>query len=96
MSERARREKSSGIYIIPLRRVYWAGSRRDRGRRAIKYIRRFLERHLHAKKVLLDPLINVYIHMYKIEKPPRYIAVRFMRIDEGVYKAAIAIPVKQR
>ncbi|RLG74862.1 MAG: 50S ribosomal protein L31e [Thermoprotei archaeon] len=89
-------EKGEGIYIIPLRRVYWAGSRRDRGRRAIKFIRRFLERHLHARKVLLDPLINMYIHRFRIEKPPRYIAVRFMRIDEGVYKAMLAIPIRKR
>ncbi len=87
------REKSSGIYIIPLKRVYWGGSRRNRGQRTVKLIRRYLERHLGGK-VILDPLISVYIYKRKIEKPPRYIAVRFTRIDEGVYKASLALPVK--
>ncbi len=88
------KSKSSGIYIIPLKRIYWGGTRRDRGKRAIRFIRKYLERHLNAKKVLLDPLISVYIYKRKIEKPPRYIAIRFMRIDEGVYKAMLALPVK--
>ena len=87
------REKSTGIYIVPLERVYWGGSRRNRGQRAIKLIRRFLERHLGGK-VILDPLISVYIYKRKIEKPPRYVAIYFTRIDEGVYKASIALPVK--
>lgn len=88
------REKSTGIYIVPLERVYWGGSRRNRGQRAIKLIRRFLERHLGGK-VILDPLISVYVYKRKIEKPPRYVAIYFTRIDEGVYKASIALPVKR-
>jgi len=88
------KEKSEGIFVIPLRRVYLAGSRRDRGKRAVKYIRRFLERHLGGK-VLLDPFISIYIYKRKIEKPPRYIVVHFMRIDESVYKASLALPVRR-
>ncbi len=88
------KEKTEGIYILSLRRVYWAGSRRDRGKRAVKYIRRFLERHLGGK-VILDPLISVYIYKRKIEKPPRWIAIKFQKIDEGVYKASLAIPVRR-
>ncbi|HDI02097.1 MAG TPA: 50S ribosomal protein L31e, partial [Ignisphaera sp.] len=84
------KEKHAGIFIIPLKRVYWGGSRRNRGQRAVKFIRRYLERQLGGK-VILDPLISVYIYKRKIEKPPRYIAVRFMRIDEGVFKASLAI-----
>uniref|UniRef100_A0A7J3N0R0 Large ribosomal subunit protein eL31 n=1 Tax=Ignisphaera aggregans TaxID=334771 RepID=A0A7J3N0R0_9CREN len=87
-------EKNEGLYVIHLRNVYRSGSRRNRGQRAIKYIRRFLERHLGGK-VLLDPLINMYIHSRKIEKPPRIIAVKFIRIDNGVYKASIALPAER-
>ncbi|ADM28214.1 50S ribosomal protein L31e [Ignisphaera aggregans DSM 17230] len=86
--------KSEGIYIIPLRRVYMAKGRRDRGKRAIRYIRKFLERHLGGR-VLLDPYISSYVYQRKIEKPPRYIVVKFMRIDEGVYKAMLAFLVKR-
>ena len=78
-----------------MKRIYWGGSRRNRGQRAVKFVRRFLQRHLGAHRVILDPLISVYIYKRKIEKPPRYIAVRFWRIDEGVYKASLALPVKR-
>lgn len=88
------KEKNEGLYIIHLRNVYRAGSRRNRGQRAVRYLRKFLERHLGGK-VILDPLINAYIYSRKIEKPPRVIAVKFMRIDSGVYKVAIALPVKR-
>ncbi|NPA97725.1 MAG: 50S ribosomal protein L31e [Crenarchaeota archaeon] len=88
------RDKNEGIYVISLRRIYMAGSRRNRGQRAVKYVRKFLERHLGGK-VILDPLISVYIYKRKIERPPRCIAVYFTRIDEGVYKATLAIPARR-
>ncbi len=86
-------DKNEGIYIIPLRSIYMAKGRRDRGKRAVRYIRKFLERHLGGN-VLLDPYISSYIYQRKVEKPPRYIAVKFMRIDEGVYKAMLALLVR--
>jgi ribosomal protein L31E len=87
-------EKSEGILVIPLRYIYRAGSRRDRGKRAVHYIRKLLVRHLGGK-VLLDPAISSYIYCRKIEKPPRRVAVRFIKIDSGVYKATLAVEVKR-
>ncbi len=87
------KEKSEGIYVISLKRVYWSG-RAMRGRKAIKFIRRFLMRHLGAERVILDRTINEYIHSRSIKSPPRRIAVKFMKIDEGVYKATLAIPTE--
>ena len=87
-------DKTEGIYVIPLRYVYRAGSRRDRGRRAISFIKRFLERHLGGK-VILDPLISSYIFSRKIEKPPRKVIVKFIKIDNGVFKALLALEVKR-
>ena len=87
-------DKTDGIFIIPLRHVYRAGSRVDRGRRAIRYVRRFLERHLGGR-VLLDPSISMYIYSRKIEKPPHKVAVRFTKLDSGVYKAALALVTKR-
>jgi len=86
------KHKESGIYIIPLRRVYMAGSTRDRGTRAVRIIRRFLERHLGGR-VILDPAISVYIYRHKMTKPPRYVPVKFVKLDEGVYKAFLALEV---
>lgn len=87
-------DKSEGIYILHMRGVYRSGSRRNRGQRAIKFVRSFLERHLGGK-VILDPSISIYIYSRKIEKPPKYIAVKFTKIDTNVYKATIALPVKR-
>ena len=88
------KSKDEGIYVIPLTRVYWGGSRRSRGRRAIKLIKDFIARHFNAQRVVLDETINEYILSRKIEKPPRRVAVKVFKIDEGVYKATLAIPVK--
>ncbi|MCC6058287.1 MAG: 60S ribosomal protein L31 [Desulfurococcaceae archaeon] len=87
-------DKTEGIYVIHMRKVYRARHRRNRGQRAIKYIRTFLERHLGGK-VILDPAISIYIYKKKIEKPPRVVAVRFMKIDQGVYKACLALLAKR-
>lgn len=86
------KEKSEGIYIIPLKRIYWSG-RSGRGRKAIKYIRRFLIRHLNAERIIIDRTVNEYIHSRSIKNPPRRIAVKFLKIDEGIYKVSLAIPV---
>ncbi|MGC9009077.1 MAG: 50S ribosomal protein L31e [Sulfolobales archaeon] len=88
------KEKSEGLYIISLSRVYWGGSRRSRGKRAIKLIRDFITRHFGAKRVILDESINEYIFYRKIEKPPRRIIVKVFKIDEGIYKATLASLVR--
>jgi len=87
-------EKGEGIFVIPLSRVYWGGSRRSRGRRAIKLIRDFVARHFGARRVILDESVNEYILYRKIEKPPRKIIVKVFKIDEGIYKATLASLVK--
>lgn len=87
-------EKNEGIYVIHMRNIFRARGRRNRGQRAIKYIRAFLVRHLGGK-VVLDPSISTYIYKRKIEKPPRIIAVKFVKMDQGVYKACLALPVKR-
>jgi len=88
------KDKTEGLFVIPLKRVYMAGSRKDRGKRAVRFVRRYLERHLGGR-VLLDPLISVYIYKRKIERPPRYIAVHFTKIDDGVFKASLALPARR-
>lgn len=84
------KEKSEAVYVIPLKRVYWGGSRRSRGRRAVRIIREFIKRHFKATRVILDESINEYIYSRKIEKPPRRVMVKVFKIDEGIYKAVLA------
>jgi large subunit ribosomal protein L31e len=88
------KEKDEALYVIPLQRVYWGGSRRTRGKRAIRLIKEFVERHFKAKRVIIDNMVSEYIFSYKIEKPPRRIAVKVIKIDEGIYKVLLAVPVR--
>lgn len=90
------REKDEALYIIPLQRVYWGGRRRTRGKRAVRLIRDFVKRHFNADRVIIDNMVNEYIFSRKIEKPPRRIAVKVIRIDEGIYKVLLAVPIKSQ
>lgn len=89
------KSKSDAIYIIPLNRIYWGGSRRTRGKRAVRFIKEFIRRHFGAERVILDESISEYIFSRKIERPPRRIAVKISRIDEGIYKATLAVVIKR-
>jgi large subunit ribosomal protein L31e len=88
------KEKDEALYVVPLQRVYWGGSRRTRGKRAIRLIKEFVERHFKAKRVIIDNMVSEYIFSYKIEKPPRRIAVKIIKIDEGIYMVLLAVPVR--
>ncbi len=88
------KEKDEALYVIPLQRIYWGGSRRTRGKRAIRLIKEFVERHFKAKRVIIDNMVNEYIFSYKIEKPPRRVAVKVIKIDEGIYKVLLAVPIR--
>lgn len=89
------KEKDEAVYVIPLSRIYWGGSRRTRGRRALKLIRGFVKRHFNAERVIIDNMVSEYIFSHKIEKPPRRIAVKVVKIDEGIYKVLLAVAVKR-
>lgn len=84
---------SETLYVINLNRLYWTGRRR-RGVRALKFIREFIARHTKAKKVILDNLINEFIHSYRMDKPPRKIIVKVTKIDEHTVKASLAVPIE--
>ena len=82
-----------GIYVINLKRIYWAGRSR-RGVRALKFIRKYIARHTKAERVILDNSINEYIHKYSMEKPPRRIMVKVTKIDDKTVKASLAVPIR--
>ncbi|MEB3861713.1 MAG: 50S ribosomal protein L31e [Desulfurococcales archaeon] len=62
------------VYIVPLQRVYW-GRRTNRADRAVKLLRRFVQRHTGADHVIIDTEVNNYIWSRGREKPPRRIKV---------------------
>lgn len=83
---------SEGIYIINLGRLYWTGRYR-RLARAVKAVKEFIRRHTKASEVIIDRSINEYIFSRAYDRPPRRIAVKVVKIDEGVVKASLALEV---
>lgn len=62
------------VYVIPLSRVYW-GRRTNRADRAVKLVRRFVQRHTKVDRVLITNEVNEFIWQRGREKPPRRIKV---------------------
>ncbi len=83
------KDKKEMIYVIPLRRVYWL-HRRKRAPRAIKLIRSFVERHFGVKRVIIDNAVNEYVWSRSIEKPPRRVKVKVVKVDEETAKVLLA------
>ncbi len=74
MAKEKKEPVKSIVYVIPLKRVYW-GRRTNRADRAVKLVRRFVERHTKADRVLIMNEVNEYIWSRSREKPPRRIKV---------------------
>ena len=80
------------VYIVPLARVYW-GRRTNRADRAVKLIRRFVQRHTKADKILIANEVNEEVWKRGREKPPRRIKilVKMEERTEGENKVKVAI-----
>lgn len=69
------------VYVIPLRRVYW-GRRSNRADRAIRMIRRFVERHTKVDEVRIMTEVNNAIWSRGREKPPARVKVLVDIVEE--------------
>ncbi len=74
-------------YTIPLRAVYNRAARRERAKRAMKHIREFIARHMHAEEenVKIHTSVNEVVWQRGIEKPPRKIKVVAVKEGETVW-----------
>lgn len=68
------------VYVVPLYRVYW-GRRKNRADRAIRLIRRFVQRHTKADRVVISNEVNEEVWSRGREKPPRRIKI-LVKIEE--------------
>lgn len=68
------------IETINLSRVYW-GRKANRAARAVRLLREWVKRRLHAERVVIDDAVNKVIWSRGIEKPPRKIRVK-IKIEE--------------
>jgi len=63
------------IYIIPLAKARH-GPRNKRAKKAIRYLREFMERHFKPESLIISQEVNEAIWARGIQKPPRKIKIR--------------------
>ena len=78
------------IYTVPLRKVYWTGSRLRRANRAVRALQKFVQRHMKPEEMLIMPEVNEHIWSRGIEKPPRRIRIRATKNDENLVRVYLA------
>ena len=77
------------IYVIPLRKVYFR-QRTQRAARAMRLIRKFIQRHMKAERVIIDNKVNEYVWSRGIEKPPRRVRVKAVKTEDNVVRVYLA------
>ncbi|MFW9910935.1 MAG: 50S ribosomal protein L31e [Candidatus Thorarchaeota archaeon] len=78
------------IYTVPLRRAYWTGSRLRRSNRAVRILRKFVERHMKPEEVVIQPEVNERIWERGIQKPPRRIRIRATKNSDDLVRVYLA------
>lgn len=85
-------EDSEKIFNVPLKGLKLS-RRTKRSSQAIKFIRRYIARHMKAdeKDIWIDPRINELIWKRGIQKPPKSIRVKISMLEEEE-KIGVEIP----
>ncbi|RUM32998.1 MAG: 50S ribosomal protein L31e [Archaeoglobus sp.] len=80
------------VYTIRLKHKMKKYPRWLRSKKAVKYVRNFLARHLKAEKdkVKIDSSINEKIWERGAQNPPSKIRIRVVKFDDGVVEAELA------
>jgi len=80
------------VYSIRLKHKMKRYPRWLRAKKAMRYIRLFLSRHMKTDpdKVKIDPSINEKVWEGGAQKPPARIRIRAVKFDDGVVEAELA------
>ncbi len=78
------------IYTVPLRRGYWTGSRLRRSNRAIRILRKFVERHMKPEEIVISAEVNEKIWSRGIQKPPRRVRIRATKNSDNLVRVYLA------
>ncbi|MFW9846590.1 MAG: 50S ribosomal protein L31e [Candidatus Thorarchaeota archaeon] len=78
------------IYTVPLRKAYWTGSRLRRSNRAVRILRKFVERHMKPEEMVIQPEVNERIWSRGIQKPPRRIRIRATKNSDNLVRVYLA------
>ena len=71
------------IYIVPLAKAR-KGPRNKRAKKAVRYLREFMERHFKPESLVISQEVNEAIWARGIQKPPRKLKVRATKNIEGL------------
>lgn len=77
------------IYVIPLAKARH-GPRNKRAKKAIRYLREFMERHFKPESLIISQPVNEKIWSRGIQKPPRKIKVRATKNIDGLVVVYLA------
>ena len=85
--------RRENIYVIPLWRSWISGRGYRRANKAVRYLKRFIARHMRNPNIKISPDVNKLIWHRGIRNPPRKIKVRaVLGSDDVVY----VLPVEDR
>lgn len=77
------------IYVIPLAKARH-GPRNKRAKKAIRFLREFMERHFKPESLIISQPVNEKIWSRGIQKPPRKIKVRATKNIDGLVVVYLA------
>ena len=77
------------IYVIPLAKAR-RGPRNIRAKKAIRYLREFMERHFKPESLIISQEVNEKIWERGIQKPPRKIKIRATKNIDGLVVCYLA------
>ena len=77
------------VYNIPLRRSWLKVPRYKRGRKAMRAIREFLEKHMKSEDVKIGKYLNLFVAKHGIRNPPHMVKVTVTKDDKGLVKAEL-------
>jgi large subunit ribosomal protein L31e len=78
------------VYTVPLKDARYVAPNR-RASKAVRILKKFIERHLKAGSIIILPEVNEKIWERGIQKPPRKIRIKASKDEEGVVEVALAV-----
>ncbi|MFB0560709.1 MAG: 50S ribosomal protein L31e [Candidatus Lokiarchaeia archaeon] len=78
------------VYTVPLKTARYVPPNK-RASKAVRILKRFIERHLKTDSVIILPEVNEKIWERGIEKPPRKIRVKASKDSEGIVEVSLAV-----
>lgn len=86
-------EGEERVYVVPLRKAKRA-PRRKRTPRAVRELRRFLQRHTKVDTIIIDKPLNEQLWSRGVQKPPPRVRVKATKRIEDEQEFILAEPAE--